>query len=92
LKCAVVSLYSVVKQRLKCNTGKVCKYLVQFLLYRRSWTHFSPPFISAQQLSKRTVELSSLFPEIQGIFVIFNPGLAERICDTTKYELAESEG
>jgi hypothetical protein len=24
LKCAVVSLYSVVKQRLKCNTGKVC--------------------------------------------------------------------
>jgi hypothetical protein len=24
LKCAVVSLYSVVKQLLKCNTGKVC--------------------------------------------------------------------
>jgi hypothetical protein len=24
LKGAVVSLYSVVKQRLKCNTGKVC--------------------------------------------------------------------
>jgi hypothetical protein len=23
LKCAVVSLYSVVKQRLKCKTGKV---------------------------------------------------------------------
>jgi hypothetical protein len=32
LKCAVVSLYSVVKQRLKCNTGKVCNCLVQFLL------------------------------------------------------------
>jgi hypothetical protein len=30
--CAVVSLYSVVKQRLKCNTGKVCNCLVQFLL------------------------------------------------------------
>jgi hypothetical protein len=32
LKCAVVSMYSVVKQRLKCNTGKVCNCLVQFLL------------------------------------------------------------
>jgi hypothetical protein len=26
LQCAVVSLYSVVKQRLKCNTGKVFHY------------------------------------------------------------------
>jgi hypothetical protein len=32
LKCAVVSLYSVVKQQLKCNTSKVCNYLIQFLL------------------------------------------------------------
>jgi hypothetical protein len=32
LKCAVVSLYSVVKQRLKCNTSKVCNCLIQFLL------------------------------------------------------------
>jgi hypothetical protein len=32
LKCAVVSLYSVVKQRLKCNPGKVSNYLIQFLL------------------------------------------------------------
>jgi hypothetical protein len=32
LKCAVVSLYSVVKQRLKCNTGKVSNCLIQFLL------------------------------------------------------------
>jgi hypothetical protein len=32
LKRAVVSLYSVVKQRLKCSTGKVCNCLVQFLL------------------------------------------------------------
>jgi hypothetical protein len=32
LKCAVVSLYSVVKQRLKCNTGKVRNCLIQFLL------------------------------------------------------------
>jgi hypothetical protein len=29
LKCAVVSLYSAVKQRLKCNTGKVCNCLIQ---------------------------------------------------------------
>jgi hypothetical protein len=39
LKCAVVSLYLVVKQRLKCNTGKVCNCLIQFNagsgLYRR---------------------------------------------------------
>jgi hypothetical protein len=32
LKCAVVSSYSVVKRRLKCNTGKVCNFLFQFLL------------------------------------------------------------
>jgi transposase len=32
LQCAVVSLHSVVKQRLKCNTGKVRNCLVQFLL------------------------------------------------------------
>jgi hypothetical protein len=32
LQCAVVSLYSVVKQRLMCNTGKVCNCLIQFLL------------------------------------------------------------
>jgi hypothetical protein len=32
LKCAVVSLFSVVKQRLKCNTGKVRNCLIQFLL------------------------------------------------------------
>jgi hypothetical protein len=32
LKCAVVSLYSVVKQRLKCNTGKECNCLIQVLL------------------------------------------------------------
>jgi hypothetical protein len=32
LQCAVVSLYSVVKQRQKCNSGKVCDCLIQFLL------------------------------------------------------------
>jgi hypothetical protein len=32
LKCAVVSLHSFVKQRFKCNTGKVCNCLIQFLL------------------------------------------------------------
>jgi Na+/phosphate symporter len=32
LKCAVVSLYSVVKQRLKRYTSKVCNSLIQFLV------------------------------------------------------------
>jgi hypothetical protein len=32
LQCAVVSLSSVAKQRLKCNTGKVCNCLIQLLL------------------------------------------------------------
>jgi hypothetical protein len=32
LKCAVVSLYSVVKQRLKRNTGKSCNCLIRFVL------------------------------------------------------------
>jgi hypothetical protein len=60
LKCAVVSLYSVVKQRLKCNSGKVCNCLIQFNsglgLYRRSWTSLPTPFVNAQRLSERTVE------------------------------------
>jgi hypothetical protein len=55
LKCAVVSLYSVVKQRLKCNTSKVRNCLIQFLLYRRSWTSFPTTFKSAQRLSECTV-------------------------------------
>jgi hypothetical protein len=29
---AVVSLYSVDKQQLKCNTGKVCNCLIQLLI------------------------------------------------------------
>jgi hypothetical protein len=32
VKCAVVSLDLLVKQRLKCNTGKVSNCLIQFLL------------------------------------------------------------
>jgi hypothetical protein len=32
LQCAAVSLYSAVKQRLQCNTGKVWNCLIQFLL------------------------------------------------------------
>jgi hypothetical protein len=32
LQCAAVSLYSVVKHRLKCNSGKVWNCLIQFLL------------------------------------------------------------
>jgi hypothetical protein len=34
LKCAVVSLYSVVKQWLKCNTGELRNCLIQFILTR----------------------------------------------------------
>jgi hypothetical protein len=34
LEYAAVSQYSVVKQRLKCNTGKVRNCLIQFLLTR----------------------------------------------------------
>jgi hypothetical protein len=33
LKCAVVSLYSVVKQRLMCNTGKVCNCFSSYLIW-----------------------------------------------------------
>jgi hypothetical protein len=54
LKHAVVSLYSVVKQWLKCNAGKMCNCLIQFLI-----TMFlsieERVFISAQQLSERAV-------------------------------------
>jgi hypothetical protein len=54
LKCAVVSLYSVVKQRLKCNTGKVFNCLIQFLL-TVVLSSEERVFISAQRLSERTV-------------------------------------
>jgi hypothetical protein len=54
LQCADVSLYSVVKQRLKCNTGKVCGCLVQFLL-TVVLSVDERVFISAQQLSERAV-------------------------------------
>jgi hypothetical protein len=56
--CAVVSLYSVVKQRLKGYTGKMFNCLIRFNsgsgLYRRSWTSLPTPFVSAQLLSERT--------------------------------------
>jgi hypothetical protein len=55
IEVAVVSLYSVVKQWLKCNTGKVCNCLIQVLLHRRSWTSLPTPFINAQRLSERIV-------------------------------------
>jgi hypothetical protein len=40
LECAVVSLYSVVKQRLKCNTSNVCNCLILFLLIMVHGHHF----------------------------------------------------
>jgi hypothetical protein len=52
--CAVVSLYSVVKQRLKCNTGKVCNCLIQFLLTVVLSIEVRV-FIGEQRLSERTV-------------------------------------
>jgi hypothetical protein len=59
LKCAVVSVYSVVKQQLKCNIGKAFNCLIQSNsdsdLYRCSWTSLPTPFVSAQQLSEHTV-------------------------------------
>jgi hypothetical protein len=54
LQCAVVWLYSVVKQRLKCNTGEVCNCLIQFLL-TVVLSIDERVFISAQRLSERTV-------------------------------------
>jgi hypothetical protein len=57
-KCDV-SLCSVVKQRLKCNTGKVCKCLIQFLLTQSCvdarGRNFLTSFVSAQRLTARTV-------------------------------------
>jgi hypothetical protein len=55
-KCAVISLYSVVKQRLKCNTGKVCNCLIQVLL-TAVLSIEERVFISAQRLSECTVQL-----------------------------------
>jgi hypothetical protein len=47
-------LYSVVRQRLECNTGKVCNCLIVFLLTVVLLTE-ERVFISAQRLSERTV-------------------------------------
>jgi hypothetical protein len=54
LKCAVVSLYLVVKKRLKCNTGKVCNCLNQFLLTLVLSVE-EHVFMNAQKLSECTV-------------------------------------
>jgi hypothetical protein len=53
---AVVSLYSVVKQQLKRNTGKVCNCFIQFLLTMAHEKRIQKSFISAQRLSDRTVQ------------------------------------
>jgi hypothetical protein len=53
LKCAVVSLYSVVKQRLKCNTRKMFNCLIQFLI-TMVLSIEDRVFVSAQRLSERT--------------------------------------
>jgi hypothetical protein len=54
LKCAVVSLYSVVKQLLKSNTGKVCNCFYSEWFFQLT-TSLPTPFISAQRLSESTV-------------------------------------
>jgi hypothetical protein len=54
LKCAVVSTYSVVKQRLKCNIGKVGNCLIHFLL-SMVLSNEERVFISALGLFERTV-------------------------------------
>jgi hypothetical protein len=54
LKCAVVSLYSVVKWWLECNTGKVCNCLIQFLITMVLSTE-ERVFIQAQRLSEHNV-------------------------------------
>jgi hypothetical protein len=71
LKCAVVSMYTVVKQWLKCNTSKLFNCLIQFNsgsgLYRRSWTSLPTTFVSAQQFSKHIVlSTATIFNEITG--------------------------
>jgi hypothetical protein len=48
------SLYSVVKQRLKCNTSKVYNCLIQFLL-TVVLSFEEHVFLVVQQISKRTV-------------------------------------
>jgi hypothetical protein len=52
----VISLYSVTKQRLKCNTGKVCNCLIHLLL-TMVLSIEERVVISAQRLSERTVHL-----------------------------------
>jgi hypothetical protein len=53
LNCAVVSMYSFLKQLLKCNTGKVCNCLIQFLL-TIVLSIEERVFISVQRLSEHT--------------------------------------
>jgi hypothetical protein len=53
IEVAVVSLYSVVKQWLKCNTSKVCN-LIQFFSLSRVF-NWGTPFMKPQRLSVRSV-------------------------------------
>jgi hypothetical protein len=72
LQCAVISLYSVVKQRLKCNTGKVCNCVIQVLRYRRLGSSLPKPFICAQRLSESTVQQKLRVFYIIRIFILRN--------------------
>jgi hypothetical protein len=59
LKRAVVSLYSVAKQQLKCNAGKLCNSLIPLLLTMVLSVE-ERVFTSTQRLSERTVEVINL--------------------------------
>jgi hypothetical protein len=86
LQCAVVSLYSVVKQRMKCNIGKVCNCLIQFLL-TMVLSIEERVFISAKRLSECTVLFiqkgvtsgSEVLWSFQG-----QPSVSEIECKTTE--------
>jgi hypothetical protein len=66
LMCAVVSLYSVVKQRLKCNTGKV---------FNSAFTHYG--FFS---IEKRVFLVEYVFREDIKYTDLVQEQFAEKFC------------
>jgi transposase len=71
LKCAVISLYSAVKQRLKCNTGKVGNCLIRFI------------FTTVLSIEKRVFLVEYVFREGNRYTDLVQEQFAEKFPETT---------
>jgi hypothetical protein len=71
LKRAGVSLYSAVKQRLKCITGRVCNCLIQF-------------FLTMEHCATNRKVAGSIPDGVTGFFYLHNPSGRTMVLGSTR--------